>query len=267
VLPTPPGAVVDRGAGTKAFDGIDTLAGQGNLYWAGALRLTWPAAALADPALPGKAAAARLLQQASFGATPAEITRVAAMTPATWISQQMALPVKADFVGVVQAKYDKGDAYRPNGASYNPSWVTQQFWASAITSPDQLRKRVAFGLHQIFMASQTDSNLWQHARAYANYLDLLDANAFGNYRNLLEEVALSPAMGIYLSHIRNCKQDPATGRLPDENFAREVRQLFSIGLYALNPDGSNKLDAAGHPIETYSNADVMALAKVFTGWS
>jgi uncharacterized protein (DUF1800 family) len=179
----------------------------------------------------------------------------------------MAMPPRADFVNHIQAKYGLGDAWRPGGSKFDPAWVAQRFWATAATSPDQLRKRVAFALHQIFMVSQADSNLYVHPRAYANYLDLLNKHAFGNYRTLLEAMALSPAMGIYLSHMRNNKEDPATGRLPDENFAREVMQLFTIGLNELNTDGSLKLDANGRPIETYDNNDVMAMAKVFTGFS
>jgi uncharacterized protein (DUF1800 family) len=144
--------------------------------------------------------------------------------------------------------------------------VAQKFWERAANAPDQLRKRVAFALHQIFMVSQVDSNLYYQGRAYAAYVDLLNKNAFGNFRTLLEDMALSPAMGIYLSHMRNRKEDVATGRMPDENFARELMQLFTIGLYELNIDGSLKRDASGNPIETYGNADVVAMAKVFTGW-
>ena len=266
VLPTLPGAVFDRGNGAAAFDGLDSMAGRGDLYWSGALRLTWPGSTAADPLLAAKTAASRFLLQASFGPTTAEITRLAGITPAIWIDQQMALPATPDVVNYVQAKYALGDAYRPGGSKYDPAWVGQKFWASAAQSPDQLRKRVGFALHQIFMVSQQDSSLFHQARAYANYLDTLNKNAFGNYRTLLEDVALSPVMGIYLSHMRNRKEDAATGRLPDENFARELMQLFSIGLVELNSDGSPKLNAQGKPIETYTNADVMALAKVFTGW-
>jgi uncharacterized protein (DUF1800 family) len=130
-----------------------------------------------------------------------------------------------------------------------------------------LRQRVAFALQQIFVVSQVDSNLYEEARPYARYLDSLQQRAFGNYRQLLESVAMNPVMGIYLSHLRNQKADPTTGRMPDENFAREVMQLFTIGLHELNEDGTAKLDGQGEPIETYDNADVMALARVFTGWS
>lgn len=265
VLPSATGATIDRGAGTKAFDGLDVIAGQGGLAWNGALRLTWPSAAATAPTA-AQQDAARLLQQASFGPTQADISRVVSIGANAWVAEQLALPYSASYLPTVQAKYNLGDDYRPGGSKYAPHAVGQRFWATAATSPDQLRKRVAFALHQTFMVSQADSNIWGQARAYAQYQDQLNQHAFGNYRNLLEEMALSPVMGIYLSHLRNRKENPATGLLPDENFAREVMQLFSIGLHELNADGSVKLGADGKPIETYSNADVMAMARVFTGW-
>ncbi len=268
VLPSMPGAVVDRGLGDKAFDRLDTVPGQRGLYWNGALRLTWPASALPSATvLARRQGAARLLLQATFGPTPADIDKVAATTPTSWITQQMAIAARPDFVTHVQAQFARGAAYRPGGDQYSAAWVPERFWATAATSTDQLRKRVAFALHHVFMVSLADSNLYEHTRAYANYLDTLNKYAFGNYRTLLEEVALSPVMGIYLSHMRNRKEDPATGRVPDENFAREVMQLFSIGLVELNPDGTPRVGADGRPIETYDNADVMGLAKIFTGWS
>lgn len=268
VLPTLPGAVIDRGSGAKAFDGQDVVPGQSGIYWSGALRLTWPAPAVTDPALRARRAeAARFLLQATFGPTPAEIDALARSTPAQWISRQMAIPPRADYVDHVQAKFALGAEYRPGGGKYTDAWVGERFWALAATANDPLRQRVGFALHHIFMTSQADSNLWKHSRAYARYLDVLNQHAFGNFRSLLDEMALSPVMGIYLSHMRNRKEDPATGRLPDENFARELMQLFTIGLHELEPDGTPRLDARGQPIETYGNADVMALAKVFTGWS
>jgi len=253
--------------GAAAFDGVDTLAGTGTLAWSGALRLTWPASARTDPSQAAMFSAARFLQQASFGPTVSDINSVATIGPAAWIDAQMAMPATPDYLNYVQAKYDQGDAWRPMGSQYDPQFVAQRFWTSAATSPDQLRRRVGFALHGMLAVSQADSNMWVHTRAYANYIDTLNQLAFGSYQTLLGEVALSPVMGIYLSHMRNRKEDAATNRLPDENFARELMQLFSIGLVELNLDGSPKLDATGKPIETYSNADVMALAKVFTGWS
>ncbi|MDO9286075.1 MAG: DUF1800 family protein [Aquabacterium sp.] len=267
LMPTETNALYDRGKGDKAFDGLDTATGRINLTSNGALRLTWPAASTADAQLARKQDAVRFLLQASFGPTPANINAMVSKPYSSWITEQMALAYQPDYVNFVQAQYDRGDAYRPKGASYTPSWVGQKFWATAASAPDQLRKRVALALHQIFMVSQADSGLWSQARAYAAYHDLLNQHAFGNYRALLQDMALSPAMGIYLSHLRNRKEDPATGRVPDENFAREIMQLFSIGLHELNLDGTPKLDANGKPIETYTNTDVMALAKVFTGWS
>jgi uncharacterized protein (DUF1800 family) len=267
VFPTSAGSLVDKGVGSAAFDGVDTLPGQSKIAWNGALRSIWPAAPAADATLTARNAAARLLMQATFGPTAKDIARLSKLAPATWIDEQIALPFTPDYVDAVQARYVKGDAWRPRGANFDAAWVPQTFWASTVNAPDQLRRRMGWALHQIFMVSQADSNQWLFTRAYANYLDTLNKDAFGNYRTLLEDMALSPAMGIYLSHIRNRKEDPSTGRMPDENFAREAMQLFSIGLYELNIDGSLKLNAAGKPIETYSNADVMALAKVFTGFS
>ncbi|WP_418320784.1 DUF1800 family protein [Piscinibacter sakaiensis] len=267
LLPVAPGTVVDKGSNEKAFDGIDVIAGQGELAWNAALRITWVGSGSADLAIARKNEASRLLQQATFGPTPAEIARLAGVSDAAWLADQLAQPASPDFVNAVQAQFDRGAAYRPGGASYSTAIVGQRFWANAASSPDQLRKRMGFALHQIFMVSQADSNLHHHSRAYAHYLDTLNRHAFGNFRNLLEDMALSPVMGIYLSHIRNRKEDAATGRNPDENFAREVMQLFTIGLHELNIDGTEKLESSGKPIETYNNADVMALAKVFTGWS
>ena len=267
VLPTMPGAIFDRGDGAKAFDGVDTMPGRGELYWSGALRLAWPAAPYASPFAARMADAARFLQQASFGPSNNDLMRLVQQSYAVWIDQQVAQPATPDFVSFVQGKYALGDDYRPQGSKYTNSWVAQRFWGTAAAAPDQLRRRMAFALQEMMVISQVDSNLYFHSRAHASYLDALNRNALGNFRTLLEDVALSPAMGIYLSHMRNRKEDPATGRVPDENFAREVMQLFTIGLYELNADGSVKTDAAGKPIETYSNLDVMALARVFTGWS
>jgi uncharacterized protein (DUF1800 family) len=266
LLPATPGATYDRGAGTKAFDGLDVIAGRGEMYWSGALRLTWPANTVVAPTA-RKLDAVRLLQQASFGPTTASIDSLAATTNAAWIDQQIALPWGASFVPYVDGKFALGEDYRPKGSKYSNNWPAYRFWSTAASANDQLRRRVGFALHEIFVVSTADSNLYFHGRAYANYLDLLNKHALGNFRNLIEDIALSPVMGIYLSHMRNPKEDPVTGRMPDENFARELMQLFTIGLHELNPDGTVKTGADGKPIETYGNADVMALAKVFTGWS
>jgi uncharacterized protein (DUF1800 family) len=142
----------------------------------------------------------------------------------------------------------------------------ESFWRQAVLGPDQLRQRLTFALSEIFVVSTVNSPVEIQKDAHASYLDMLSRNAFGNFRTLLEQVATHPTMGKYLSHMGNMKEDPTTGRLPDENFARELMQLFTVGLWELNPDGSRKKNANGQDIPTYSQADVMGMAKVFTGW-
>ncbi len=145
--------------------------------------------------------------------------------------------------------------------------VMESFWLQAVRGPDQLRQRTALALSELFVVSDVNSAISEMPPAHASYLDMLSRNAFGNFRTLLQDVATHPAMASYLSHLRNEKEDPTTGRLPDENFAREVMQLFSIGLWELNQDGTRRRDSSGAFIPTYNNQDVMGLAKVFTGWS
>jgi uncharacterized protein (DUF1800 family) len=145
-------------------------------------------------------------------------------------------------------------------------------WESYFTAPDQLRKRVGYALSQIMVTSMGGFVGGGRATALtgAAYLDVLERNAFGNFRQLLEDVTLSPAMGYYLSMRGSQKeQKDALGnvlRVPDENYAREVMQLFTIGLYQLNPDGSPRLDDKGQPIPTYEQKDVAGLARALTGW-
>ncbi len=263
---TAPGVTIDRGVGAASFDGVDVIKGQINMPWASALRVIWPSNPV-DTDWARKVDAVRFLQQATFGPTMADVNALVNTGYGDWIAAQMAMPYTADFVNYIQSKYVLGDAYRPMGANYNYTWVGQKFWERAVNAPDQLRQRTALALHQIFMISQADSNLQFQARAYANYADMLHKHAFGNFRDLLEDVALSPAMGIYLSHIRNRPEDLTVGRMPDENFAREIMQLFTIGLYELNADGTLHVDPNGNPIDNYSNDDVLAMSKVFTGWS
>jgi len=213
--------------------------------------------------------AARLLTQASFGPTTESVAALAGISAAQWLQAQMAIPAGSEYVNEVQRWFDRGGSYRPGagGTNYTPGWLNHKFWALANTAPDQLRQRVVHALMQIFVVSLEDSTLYDHARPFGQYLDNLGRHAFGNFRNLLQDVTLSPVMGMYLSHIRNQKADPASGRMPDENFAREVMQLFSIGLHQLNLDGTEKTGGNGRPLETYTNDDVMGLARVFTGWS
>jgi uncharacterized protein (DUF1800 family) len=139
-------------------------------------------------------------------------------------------------------------------------------WYQLIASPDGLRQRIALARSEFFVVSSNGVTIQSGAFAMAAWWDTLVANAFGNFRSLLEAVTLHPAMGVYLNTRGNQKENLATGRQPDENYGREVMQLFSIGLYELNIDGSNRLNGAGLPIETYDQSAVTSLARVFTGW-
>jgi uncharacterized protein (DUF1800 family) len=212
----------------------------------------------ADPAF-------RFLTQASFGPTPASVARVQALGAGGWIDEQMALPWQP-LAPVVEARWLERLASDPK-AEPDRRDIVSAFWKQALTGEAQLRWRVAFALSQIFVVS-TDSGVG-HADALgtADFQDLLARHAFGSYRQLLERVTLHPAMGNYLSHLGNRKADPETGRVPDENFAREVMQLFSIGLVRVSSNGRPRTDSAGQPIATYTNEDVTQLARVFTGWS
>jgi uncharacterized protein (DUF1800 family) len=206
----------------------------------------------------------RFLIQASMGPTEAEIDRVMALGYTGWIDDQFTQPAQLH-----RADWDAQNA-AIKAANANNSAGTREvldsFYRQAVQGRDQLRQRVAFALSQIFVVSMLDSGVGDNPRGVAGYLDMLGDKGFTSYRQLLEGVALHPMMGIYLTHIKNQKEDPATGRVPDENFAREVMQLFSIGLKQLNDDGSAKL-TGGIASDTYTHDDIAGLAKVFTGWS
>lgn len=212
-----------------------------------------------------KAEAARLLNQATYGPTMAEIDSVASSGAENWLAQQFATPQMDTHWAYVMER--KG----PIGCTVcNAQYINatmESFWTQAVRGPDQLRQRTVLALSELFVVSTVNSPVDIHADAHASYLDMLSRNAFGNFRTLLEQVSTHPTMAHYLSHMRNQKEDPTTGRIPDENYAREVMQLFSIGLWQLNADGTRKLDGSGRPIPTYGQDDVMGLAKVFTGWS
>lgn len=220
------------------------------------------------PPLPGgaltDAQAARFLTQATFGPTTAEIARLKAMGINAWLDEQFALPASLH-LPYVQAR--RAEELAESGGD-DDGWQgprQEAWWQIAVTGQDQLRQRVALALSEIMVVSDIGVLDSSH-EGITNYYDLLVTHAFGNYRNLLEEVTLSPIMGQYLSMIRNQKPNPETGSEPDENYAREVMQLFSIGLNQLHPDGSIKLGPGGRPIPTYTQLDIVGLAHVFTGW-
>ena len=139
------------------------------------------------------------------------------------------------------------------------------WYKAAIDAPDQLRQRVAWALSQYFVVAELGNNQPQAVERWLNYYDIFTRHAFGNFRDILDEVTWSPHMGFYLSHMENKKADPSQGTYPDENYAREVMQLFTIGLWELNEDGTTELDSNGDAIPTYDNDDIFEFAKVFTG--
>ncbi|MDO8541342.1 MAG: DUF1800 family protein [Opitutaceae bacterium] len=228
--------------------------------------------ALASSALsaPSQTDAARFLTQATFGPTTAEIISIMARGFTNWINDQMALPASAHLAALREdmAAFPNPPA-PPALRDYKATMQNRQaaWWKIVLTGPDQLRQRVAFALSEIFVVSDAGCELRWEGQGNARYYDLLVNGAFGNFRTLLENVTLSPIMGTYLSHLGNLKADPATGTLPDENYAREVQQLFTIGLVQLQPDGTLLLDAAGQPIPAYNQAMVTETAKILTGWS
>jgi uncharacterized protein (DUF1800 family) len=216
---------------------------------------------VAAPAVRDRADAARFLHQATFGPNSAAIDEVVSQGFDAWFEAQTKAPMTRHQSRV--PAYD--DFLTPLLVGRYP--LNTSFWQAAATAQDQWRQRVAYAYSQIFVISINDMAVLRFPRGVAAFHDTLAANAFGNFRELIEGVALHPMMGLYLSHLANRKEDAAIGRIPDENFAREVMQLFSIGLVQLNPDGTPKLGANGQPLETYSNDDVIGLARVFTGFS
>jgi uncharacterized protein (DUF1800 family) len=219
--------------------------------------------------------ASRFLAQATFGATDADIHNLSQIGYQAWLNEQFSIPPTLHEPYVEQALMlnnppcASGDV-KCNAALFveNPNqeqYLRQSFWQQAITGQDQLRQRVVFALTELMVISSETQAVGNMPRSMASYYDMLGADAFGNFRQLLQDVTLHPMMGQFLSVMANDKGDAT--RDPDENYAREVMQLFTIGLYQLNPDGTQKLDANGQPIPTYSNNDVMGLAKVFTGFS
>jgi uncharacterized protein (DUF1800 family) len=207
--------------------------------------------------------APRFLTQATFGPTTADIATLQSQGYSAWITNQMALPETSH-----RAATDAdANAFPPTGTFV----VTQNnrqaaWWKIVLTAPDQLRQRVAFALSEIFVTSDVASQLANVPDGLANYNDLLANDAFGNFRTLLQDVTLSPAMGNYLNMLENAAANPAKGTAADENYAREVQQLFTIGLNELQPDGTLMLDSSGLPIPTYTQNEIVQTANVFTGW-
>jgi uncharacterized protein (DUF1800 family) len=226
------------------------------------------------PALPGgtptAAAAGRFLSQATFGATDALITQVQSQGYDAFLNDQFAAPLSSHLTFVDAAVAALPSPSPSPSATPNQPTITMTndaWWTHAVTGPDQLRQRVAFALSEILVASMTGTDLGNRSYALPAYYDVLVRDAFGNYRQLLEDITLNPAMGSYLDMLQNDKANTSRTRLPNENYARELMQLFSIGLYNLNLDGSLTLSSTGFPIATYNQDAVLGTAAVLTGWT
>ncbi len=220
-----------------------------------------PPAAPPSGGTPGaitQAQAVRFLNQATFGATQADIDNLRAIGYEQWLLDEFAKPQESLLQSVLLVE--------ASGAEAGRTELSETFWTRAILGDDQLRQRFGFALSQIIVASYADGALLDRPVAMANYMDIINAGAFGNFRQTLENVTYSPAMAIWLTYLQNQKADAEREVVPDENYAREIMQLFTIGLIDLQPNGDPVL-VGGNPVETYDNTDITELAKVFTGLS
>jgi len=218
--------------------------------------------------------ASRLLAQASFGADWETIESVASMGPENWINYQMSLPSMSyldttwmiwnHFVDEYVEAWGEEEIVGNQAIFPLSIYFRQAWWNNTMKGEDQLRQRVAFALSEILVISEK-SQLELNGLGIADYYDMLYHNAFGNYREILDSVTFHPAMGFYLSHLNNEKTDEINNVRPDQNYAREVMQLFTIGLDMLNEDGTLQLDGEGNAIPTYDNTHIEELSKVFTG--
>lgn len=218
--------------------------------------------------------AARFLGQATTGVNYETIEEVSLVGIDNWIDSQMELPL-VNFTDTTWMIWDhytnayidqwgEGSVVGNNDILPFSYYWRMGYWHNLMTSDDFLRQRVALALSEIMVVSE-QSDLETTAPTMASYYDVLYSNAFGNFRDLIEEVSYHPAMGYYLTHINNERADPELNIQPDENYAREIMQLFTIGLYELNPDGSIIVDAEDVPVPTYDNNDIKEFAKIFTG--
>lgn len=204
----------------------------------------------------------RFLSQATFGPRAADLSAIHTLGYEGWIDQQLD-PIQTPPSLHLPALQARADAE----LSVHQSHRQAEWFQHAVNGQDQLRQRVAFALSEIFVVSDNDGTLNNNPLGLTNYYDMLVQQAFGNYRTLIEDISLSPIMANYLSHLRNPKADPYLGTNPDENYAREIMQLFSIGLVQLHPDGTVKTGPDGVDLPTYNQDTITNMARVFTGWS
>ena len=232
-------------------------------------------------AIQARAEAAQFLSYATFGPTINDIDALAGRIARVgrqraleeWIDTQFAVP--ATYHKALARQMVEADGFAPDRDDIGVSRYRDYAWRhAAIAAKDQLRQRMAWALAQIFVVNESgerfnnadiDASGEPRWLGLPDYYDVLVRNAFGSYRDVLGEVTLHPVMGVFLSHVNNSKGDTSLGLFPDENYAREVMQLFSIGLYELNADGTSRRNARGEYLETYDNDDIESMARVFTG--
>jgi len=207
--------------------------------------------------------AARFLLQAQFSAPDADISALKTSGFLAWLNSQYSSQLGQ--TGVAWLNSQGHNSITAEQRYFWPQFGDFMIWNQLLAGPDQMRKRVALALSEFFVVSLSPIDGFYPPYVIGAYWDVLTANAFGNFRTLLERITLNAGMGFFLNTRGNLKED-ANGRQPDENYAREVMQLFTIGLYELNQDGTPKLDANSRPIETYGQDDITNLARVFTGY-
>ncbi|MEO8344202.1 MAG: DUF1800 family protein [Betaproteobacteria bacterium] len=221
----------------------------------------------------------RFLQQTSFGPNAATLARIQAVGVQSYLEEQFTQPISGypevayNYLSLDESNACSFSAQR-EGAAYACAInqltlfkLRNQFFNNALTQPDQLRQRVAWSLSQYFVVSAMKDPDMEAAYVMSRYHQILFGDAFGNFEDLLLKVTLSPQMGHYLDMVDNAKADPKAGTEPNQNFARELLQLFSIGVNELNTDGTPILDAAGQPIPSYGQSEIKSFARVFTGWT
>lgn len=212
---------------------------------------------------PTKAEASRFLAQATFGPNQAEIDKLSTMSYGQWIDEQFTKPTSLYRLYINQSAADLATV----GQQLSTTQFSDAWWANALGADDQLRQRVAYALSQILVISFNDNVVRTQVRGAGSFYDVLVKHAFGNYRDLLDEVTYHPMMGTYLSSLKSVKGDPATGQLEDNNYSRELMQLFAMGENKLNLDGSVVKGANGQIEVAYTGNDIRAMSKVFTGLS
>jgi len=218
-----------------------------------------------DGYLPNLNAAARFLSQATLGYNQAEIENVTVVGIEDWVEAQLNIPIPF-FLMPKSKEYHQfaiTESGNPDQGSNARMW-DYSWWQYHMTSDDYLRQRVALALSEIVVISDK-SGFGNNPYALSDYYDILLKNALGNYRDILQEITYHASMGVYLTFLNNPKTDEEENQFPDENYAREIMQLFTIGLNQLNNDGTVILDSVGLPVPTYDNIDILEFSKIFTG--